>query len=248
MQNALHFGDASRRFRADSCPRTLRIRLRAESALARVSVRRAGAVVAVSQSLRALIEADMGPRHPVRVIPSAAPTLPPASEPTVSGRYVLCVADDHLHKDWDALVSVFGVQDLPALVAVGGFSPVRRRRLEALAAPGRVCFAGVVTDRALLAGLYRGAICCIAHSWVESYGLTPLEALACGTPVIASDIPAHREVCGDDVSYYDPGDMAAMGRIVRETVAAASEGRPKTPCRAFGRGLGNRMQRSCRAS
>jgi glycosyltransferase involved in cell wall biosynthesis len=220
MQNALHFGATARRVRS-RYPRRTRLRLRLESALARVSVRRARAVISVSQSLRAAIEEDVGTRHRVRVIASATPRLPAARPPEQSASpYVVSVANDHPHKDWDSLVALFAAHpELPPLVAVGGFSAARRHRLETLAA-GRVRFLGPIDDRAELADLYRAATCCIAHSWVESFGLTPLEALTCGIPVVVSDIPAHREVCRDSVTYYDPGDMQALGRSVRNAVSA----------------------------
>ena len=236
MQNALHFGAAARRFRR-GCPRRTGARLWMECLLARLSVRRAFAVVAVSQSLRTAIEEDMGERRDVRVIASATPVLPAPRTPAEDRPYVVAVANDHPHKDWDALVDLFGRRaDLPLLVAVGAFGPARRRRLENRVDPGRVRFAGPVSDRSELAGLYAGAVCCVAHSWVESFGLTLLEALACGVPVIASDIPAHREVGGDDVSYYDPADMDALAQRLRQVIempspagsSGAAAGRPRT--------------------
>ena len=218
MQNALHFGDAARQLRR-GYPRRLRVRLQIESALARLSARSASAVVAVSESLRAAMEQDVGQRQSIRVIASAMPVLP---QPRACGEprpYVLSVADDHPHKDWDALVALFSEHsDLPPLVAVGAFVGARRQRLEQIAAPGRVRFRGVVDDAADLAGLYASAACCVVHSRLESFGFTPLEAMAAGVPVVASDIPAHREVCGDDVLYYDPNDMGELGRLVRQAV------------------------------
>jgi glycosyltransferase involved in cell wall biosynthesis len=234
-QNALHFGTAARRFRR-RCSRRTRARLRLECVLARLSVRRAFAVVAVSQSLRMAIEEDMGERRDVRVIASATPVLPAPRASAEHRPYVVAVANDHPHKDCDALVDLFGQRsDLPALVVVGAFGPARRRRLERRAGAGRVRFVGPVDDRSELAGLYAGAVCCVAHSWVESFGLTPLEALACGVPVIASDIPAHREVGADAVAYYDPGDMGALARRLRQVIetpppvdGSAADGRART--------------------
>lgn len=218
MLNALLFGAAARRVRA-RFPRRRRPRLRLEAALARVSVRRATAVITISQSLRDAIEEDLGPRPHIRAILCATPVLPPPRQRPEIGPYVVCVANDHPHKDWDALVGAFAEQrDLPPLVAVGAFSAARRDHLERVAR-GRVRFAGTVTT-AELADLYGGAACCVVHSWIEAFGLTALEALACGVAVVASDIPAHREVCGDRAAYYDPGDMTALARTVRALVAA----------------------------
>lgn len=220
MLNALLFGAAARRARS-RFPRRGRARLRLEAALARVSVRRATAVITISESLRSAIEEDLGPRPCVRAIRCATPILPPPRPSPRSVPYVLGVANDYPHKDWDALVATFAAhRDLPPLVAVGRFTAARRSRLER-AARGRVRFAGTVTT-AELADLYGGAACCVVHSWVEAFGLTALEALSCGTAVIASDIPAHREVCRDRAVYYDPADMTALAQIVRTLVARES--------------------------
>jgi glycosyltransferase involved in cell wall biosynthesis len=45
-------------------------------------------------------------------------------------------------------------------------------------------------------------------SLAEGFGLPVIEALAVGTPVIASDLPAHREIAGDLAVYRDPTDAA----------------------------------------
>ena len=55
-----------------------------------------------------------------------------------------------------------------------------------------------------IASLLRGARALLAPSFAEGYGLPVAEALAVGTPVLASDLPAHREVAGDFAEYLDP--------------------------------------------
>jgi glycosyltransferase involved in cell wall biosynthesis len=63
------------------------------------------------------------------------------------------------------------------------------------------------------AGLRRTvqASSCLAYvSSYEGFGLPPLEALAAGTPVVASDLPAIREVCGDAAVLVDPTDPAGI--------------------------------------
>jgi glycosyltransferase involved in cell wall biosynthesis len=59
-------------------------------------------------------------------------------------------------------------------------------------------------DDDMLPVLYSGATGFVYPSIYEGFGLPPLEAVACGCPVAVSDIPAHREVCGEMADYFDP--------------------------------------------
>lgn len=64
-------------------------------------------------------------------------------------------------------------------------------------------------ERNDLAALYRRASLVVLPSDREGFGLPVVEALACGTPVVASAIPALQEVGGDGVTYCTPGDVQA---------------------------------------
>jgi glycosyltransferase involved in cell wall biosynthesis len=44
----------------------------------------------------------------------------------------------------------------------------------------------------------------------EGFGLPPLEAMAAGAPVVCSDIPVLREVCGDAALYFDPHNTRSL--------------------------------------
>ncbi|HEX8931956.1 MAG TPA: glycosyltransferase, partial [Patescibacteria group bacterium] len=50
----------------------------------------------------------------------------------------------------------------------------------------------------------------ISTSLMEGFGLPPLEAMSAKCPVILSDIPAFREVCGDVAFYFDPYDTNSL--------------------------------------
>jgi glycosyltransferase involved in cell wall biosynthesis len=87
-----------------------------------------------------------------------------------------------------------------------------------------------------LVRLYQAATALVLPSFVESFGLPLLEAMACGTAVIASDIPAAREVCGDAAWYYRPGDPADLAEKLdrlladaraRESLAASGSARAR---------------------
>jgi glycosyltransferase involved in cell wall biosynthesis len=78
---------------------------------------------------------------------------------------------------------------------------------EALVQPPRL-------TRRTLAGLYRRASVVLVPSDAEGFGIPVIEALACGTAVVASDIPVLREVGGDAVLFAPPGDVPAWTRAV----------------------------------
>jgi glycosyltransferase involved in cell wall biosynthesis len=57
-------------------------------------------------------------------------------------------------------------------------------------------------------------------SLYEGFGLPPVEAMACGTPVLASDIAAHREVLGDAVAYVTPSSSKAIAECLEALLTA----------------------------
>jgi glycosyltransferase involved in cell wall biosynthesis len=86
-------------------------------------------------------------------------------------------------------------------------------------------------DRAVLAAVYRRAALLVQPSIGEGFGLPPIEALACGTPVLATDLAVFREVGGDAVSYAPAGDVQGWADLIvarlgeRENDAASHQAR-----------------------
>jgi glycosyltransferase involved in cell wall biosynthesis len=91
------------------------------------------------------------------------------------------------------------------------------RRAKELGVEDHVRFLGRV-PRQLLPALYNGAIAVAYPSLYEGFGLPPLEAMACGTPVVASDTPAVREVVGEAGVLVDPSDVGGLARGVRSVL------------------------------
>jgi glycosyltransferase involved in cell wall biosynthesis len=81
-----------------------------------------------------------------------------------------------------------------------------------------------------LADLYRGAAALVLPSRFEGFGLPVLEAMACGTPVVAADEPALREVAGDVAVYAEDDDYPGAARRAldsRDQLSAAGIERAK---------------------
>ncbi len=85
--------------------------------------------------------------------------------------------------------------------------------------------------------LYRAAEAFVYPSLCEGFGLPVLEAMACGTPVVASTAPALVEVGGDAALYAeprDPGQLAAQIERILDDAALAQRLRRAGPARAAG--------------
>ena len=89
-------------------------------------------------------------------------------------------------------------------------------------------------ERPQLAALYRRASIVVLPSDREGFGLPLVEAMACGTPVIGSDIPALREVGGSAAIYCPPGDVPrwvdALVAFQREHLDPAARERRRAAC------------------
>ncbi|HEU5218402.1 MAG TPA: glycosyltransferase [Gemmatimonadales bacterium] len=84
-----------------------------------------------------------------------------------------------------------------------------------------------VSDEQIVAA-YRVASAVVCPSRFEGFGLTSMEGLAMGLPVIASDIPVHREFMQEAVRYFPPEDDAALLQALESALASSPQprGRP----------------------
>jgi glycosyltransferase involved in cell wall biosynthesis len=143
----------------------------------------------------------------------------------VSGPYLLHVGNNKPHKNAEGLLKAYqllvhdGRGPVPPLLMVGGFEPdgdlAARARAMGLAEHVR-CLGHV--ERAELAALFRGASAFVYPTLYEGFGLPVLEAMACGVPVVAGDIPAIQEVAGDAVMRVNPRDVVELVAAVRRVL------------------------------
>jgi glycosyltransferase involved in cell wall biosynthesis len=142
---------------------------------------------------------------PLGLTPLPDPT-PPARAPA-DGEYLLTVGETSPRKRYDVLLQALSLLERgPQLVMVGppaGDELRLRALIRELGLGQRVTRLGAVSD-AELSWLYRHAHALCFPSVSEGFGLPVLEALAAGLPVIASDIPATRELASGVAVY--PGD------------------------------------------
>jgi glycosyltransferase involved in cell wall biosynthesis len=150
----------------------------------------------------------------------------------VEGRYVFYASNHQRKKNTERLVEAFArvAAETPdvSLVLVGFHTPsfaLVTSLIDRLRIGDRVRVLGHVPDETLPA-LYRAAAVFALPSLHEGFGLPVLEAMACGTPVVASNVYALPEVCGDAAELVDPYDVQGIADAllrVLEDPARATE-------------------------
>jgi glycosyltransferase involved in cell wall biosynthesis len=140
----------------------------------------------------------------------------------IRGRFVLFAGNVKPHKNLERLIRAFALLKLQPgrndlrLVLIGDdvsrYGSLRRTVEEAGVRPD-VRFFGFVPHRTL-AALYRMASVFAFPSLYEGFGLPPLEAMACGTPVVTSRLSALPEVVGDGALLVDPYSEAEIAAAI----------------------------------
>ena len=133
---------------------------------------------------------------------------------------ILHVGSTIPRKRIDLLLRICGelcgeVPDLHLIRVGGPFSSEQRELARAVGMEGRVSVLDFLDDRTL-AAIYRRAVLVLLPSDREGFGLPLVEAMACGTPVVASDLPVLREVGGPSAEYCPPGSVTPWAQRVLE--------------------------------
>lgn len=188
--------------------------------------RRALLVLTVSEFSRERILqwSGVSPEKVVNVGNGVAASYTPEGERYEPGfAYLLCVSNRKKHKNEPMLVRAFAAADIDPrvhLLLTGEPTAELLKLAEELGCADRLGFLGTVDEDAMPA-LYRGATALAFPSLYEGFGLPALEAMACGTPVIASNTTAFPAVCGDAALLVSPESLqsisGAIERIVRDS-------------------------------
>ncbi|NUR62063.1 MAG: glycosyltransferase family 4 protein [Catenulispora sp.] len=224
--------DNAGRITLGALPRYLHLRLFMRPAYLLLGLRRIDGFAAPSRFVAELIRADAG-RVPIRVIPHAvdrafAPA--PGSTPEMAHDVwqVAFVGRLSPLKGADVLLAAFGIlartQPKARLVLVGDGPD--RARLEAaaadLVAAGTVEFRGWLTPPEVAECLRGCALLAVPSTTPEIFGLTALEALELGRPLVASRIGALPELVGaDNGVLVPPGDAAALAEALAGLIGDA---------------------------
>lgn len=140
-------------------------------------------------------------------------------------RYILSVGTVQPRKNYSRVIrALAGLRhDLHYAIA-GGSGWLEGEMRQVIAQTGladRVQMLGFVPDDDLPA-LYSGARALLAVSLYEGFGLPVLEAMACGTPVITSNLSSLPEVAGEAGMLVDPLDIAAISAAIKRLLTDAS--------------------------
>lgn len=145
--------------------------------------------------------------------------------------YILSVSSVFTFKNYLRLVQAYDIlrtklSTVPRLLVIGA---VKHRSyfdeigelISALGLGDSVTFLGYVAHDDL-PSVYANAQAYVFPSLCETFGLTPIEAMACGVPVAASNVSVMPEVCGDAAVYFDPYDPDDVADVMLEVLTDRS--------------------------
>ena len=198
------------------------------------SLRRADAVIAVSRNTARDVEAIFDvPASRISVVPEGvSPSFHPLGAEDLAEararlklprRFILFVSTIEPRKNLGTLLEGWAMmRDRPDLVVVGGwgwrYEPIKAQ-MQRLG-PRLHHLEGL--DPSELPAVYNLALVLAHPAWYEGFGLPPLEAMACGTPVIVSDTSSLPEVVGDAAIVVAADSPEAWRKALEEVSGDAN--------------------------
>jgi glycosyltransferase involved in cell wall biosynthesis len=143
--------------------------------------------------------------------------------------YILAIGPTYPHKNFETLINAFAL-----------LSPEKRRQHPLLIAGGRATYvdylkkisadAGLTADihfagyvpQELMPALYREAQLLVFPSLYEGFGIPLLEAMACGCPIVCSNISSMPEICQDAAFYVDPLQVTSIHEGINRLISEES--------------------------
>lgn len=207
--------------------------------LAMSGLKRANALISVSEfTKRTIVETFGYAPERIWVVPNgvAHETFSPQAVPSAfrdryglqdGCRYLLYVGSENPRKNLPRLLQAFARvrQEMPEVRLIKIGSPeyteqarLLRAQIQAMGLEEEVRFVEHVSDQDL-ALFYNAADLFVFPSLYEGFGLPPLEAMACGTPVVCSNAASLPEVVGDAAVTVDPYDVDALADAMHRVLA-----------------------------
>ena len=181
---------------------------------------RADAVWVPSAMTRDIVAERFGVRAERRPYCYDSSRFAPAAAPKTEPPVLLTVSRLRPHKNQAAVLHAAATLGRPVQVRLIGRGP-EQASLEALAARlGVRCSVESAADDDTVTRAYHEAAVAVCPSRFEGFGLTPIEAVASGVPVVASDIPPHREFVGRAARLVPPDDAVTLAAAIATALDA----------------------------
>jgi len=209
-----------------------RVRLSLLRVMAAVSARCAQRVMFVSEDSAQWIGDQLGlpesHRAPIQHGINADHWSEPLDAPLHPNPYILSVSSIYRYKNYVRLIEAYTElakrrNEIPDLVIIGDDQDPEyaQQMYQARDASGalaeKIHILGEI-PYAEIQSYYAGAAAFVFPSYLETFGIPLLEAMASGLPTVAADIPVFREVGGDAVLYADPFDTADLAKAMEHAL------------------------------
>jgi glycosyltransferase involved in cell wall biosynthesis len=139
--------------------------------------------------------------------------------------YLLAVGPTYPHKNFERLLDAYknlppaAKQNHPLVIAGGKrkYEAHLKQYVKKIGLENEVHFLGYAPIE-LMPSLYREAIALVFPSLYEGFGIPLLEAMACGCPILSSNVSSMPEVCGDAALYFDPLNTTAITEAMEAVI------------------------------
>lgn len=146
--------------------------------------------------------------------------------------FALTVSSLDPRKNFGRLIEAFKDIKECSLYIVGSHNHIFTQQDHTTNTDDTIRFLGRVSDKELVR-LYNQATCFIFPSLYEGFGLPTIEAMKCGCPVLVSDIPVLREVCGNAAIYFNPSQVEDIRNSIKQFLKEKEALRPNLIAKGY---------------